>query len=497
MTTAVGEPRSLDARMCQRAVESRDARFDGVFFVGITTTHIYCRPICPARVSYPERRRFFDSACAAEQAGYRPCLRCRPELAPGRAICDSVSQLARAAAMRIVAGALNGRRVAGLARELGVSERHLRRAMEREIGASPLDLAQTHRLLLAKQLIGETTLPVTQVAYASGFRSLRRFNTAFRQQYALSPSAVRRGRLTATSNDDSRDAMPGAGEGVRLSLAYRAPFAWGPLVALLAREAVPGIEVADGTRYTRTLRLDGCTGWIDIRDGARGRAEARPQLHVTLSLSLLPVLMPLRARLRQLFDLDAEPEVIDRHLGAGGLADAVRRVPGLRLPGAIDGFEAALRALCGRHLPGLATALGEPVASGDRRLLRLMPDASRIADAGPAHLRALGLPAHVSRGLVTVARELLAGRLVLDPSADAPATIRALRDIDGIGARRAHAIVARALHWPDAFPPAGRGRTRTARVLDAERWRPWRAYAALHLALAAGAGRAPSSRRLP
>src|ERR687893_940832 len=183
---------SLDHDAWSRAVVSRDARFDGVFYVGISTTGIYCRPVCPARVSFPGRRRFFPSAAAAEQEGFRPCLRCRPELAPGLAVCDAVPRVARAAAVRIAAGALNGRSVAALAHELGVSERHLRRAMERELGVSPIELAQTHRLLLAKQLLADTSLSVTRIAFASGFQSLRRFNAVFRERYRLSPTALRR-----------------------------------------------------------------------------------------------------------------------------------------------------------------------------------------------------------------------------------------------------------------------------------------------------------------
>src|ERR687884_289006 len=182
----------LNAQICERALGARDARFDGLFFIGITTTRVYCRPVCPARVSYPGHRRFFDSAAAAERAGFRPCLRCRPELAPGRALIDAVPRLARVATHRIAAGALNGRGVAALAQELGVSERHLRRALEREIGVSPLELAQTHRLLLAKRLLADTSLSVTRIAYASGFQSLRRFYSVFRERYRLSPSEVRR-----------------------------------------------------------------------------------------------------------------------------------------------------------------------------------------------------------------------------------------------------------------------------------------------------------------
>src|SRR6266699_4515600 len=227
--------------ICQRAMRARDPRFDGVFFVGITTTGVYCRPVCPSRVARPSHRRFFESAALAERAGFRPCLRCRPELAPGRSQMDAVPRLARAAAQRIAAGALNGHALSQLARELGVSERHLRRAMEREIGVSPLALAQTHRLLLAKRLLADTALPVTRIAFASGFRSLRRFNSVFRERYGLSPSALR-----------PRGVGRREYETVRLTLAYRPPFAWDVLIALLAREALPGVEVVRDGRYART-----------------------------------------------------------------------------------------------------------------------------------------------------------------------------------------------------------------------------------------------------
>ncbi|MBA3259567.1 MAG: DNA-3-methyladenine glycosylase 2 family protein, partial [Gemmatimonadales bacterium] len=248
----------LRADVCTRALGARDARFDGLFYVGIITTRVYCRPMCPARVSYPDHRRFFDSAAAAECAGFRPCLRCRPELAPGRAPFNAVPRLADAAAYRIGAGALNGHSVADLARELGVSARHLRRALERQVGVSPVALAQTHRLLLAKRLLADTGLSVTRIAFASGFQSLRRFNTVFRERYRMSPSAVRRGRSSET-----RARRPGpAGELLRLTLAYRPPFAWDLLLRVLRRDATPGVELVEGRRYARTVGLSGRSGVI-------------------------------------------------------------------------------------------------------------------------------------------------------------------------------------------------------------------------------------------
>ncbi len=483
MTGIAVPPTQLSPDVCERALDSRDARFDGIFFVGITTTRIYCRPVCPARVSYHDRRRFFDTAASAERAGFRPCLRCRPELAPGRALIDAVPNLARVAAHRIGAGALNGHGVAQLARELGVSDRHLRRVLERELGVSPVELAQTHRLLLAKRLLADTALPVTRIAYASGFQSLRRFNSVFRERYRLSPRAVRRGTRTAP-----------AGDLVRLTLAYRPPLAWMALVALLGRDALPGVELVEGGRYGRTVRLDGRSGVVLAADAAApGAPRERTHLDVDVSPALLPALMPLLARLRNLFDLDAEPSVVDALLERGGLGALVARRPGLRIPGALDGFEAAFRVLLGGGArSAVVAALGEPFETGIAALNRLAPDAERVAEAGAARLVALGLAPRRAETLVAVARTLAAGRLWLEPGSDAGAAHRTLLAIDGVGDRLATTIVAQALHWPDAFPATDRALQRAARTSSAgelraraEAWRPWRAYAALHLRLRA------------
>src|SRR5215207_6956459 len=288
--TAAASRSSLDHDAWSRAVVSRDPRFDGVFYVGISTTGIYCRPVCPARVAYPDHRRFFASAAAAEHDGFRPCLRCRPELAPGRALVDAVPRVARAAAMRIAAGALNGRGVGRLAEELGVGERQLRRAMERELGVSPIELAQTHRLLLAKCLLTDTALPVTRVAFASGFQSLRRFNTVFQQRYRLSPSVLR---------DRPRRAIPSStsdlpGDWIRLTLGFRAQLAWDALVRRIAPDTPPGVGLLDRSRYGRTVALEGCRGLIFLEDAP---APAAPHVNLDLTVSLLPALMPLLARL--------------------------------------------------------------------------------------------------------------------------------------------------------------------------------------------------------
>ena len=477
----------LQANICQRAVHARDARFDGIFFVGITTTRVYCRPVCPARVSYPERRRFFESAACAERAGYRPCLRCRPELAPGRALMDAVPRLARLAAQRIGAGALNGHTVAELAVELGVSERHLRRALERELGVSPAELAQTHRLLLAKRLLAETSLPVTRIAFASGFQSLRRFNSVFRERYRLSPTALRRAVPSAAP-------APGPpGDFVTLTLAYRKPFDWELLSALLARGAMPGVVMVEGGRFGRTVKLEDRSGVVLVENAA-----ARSHLNVAVSLSLLPVLMPLLARLRRLFDLDAEPAVVDGHLEQHGLASLVQRRPGIRIPGALDGFEVALRSLIlgldqpieAAHdlLVRVACTLGEEIQTGIPALCRLAPSPERVAAAGAEALESAGVSRRTAEAIAGVARALAGGALRLEPGRDVAATHRALMELEGVGERLATLIVMRALYWPDAFPAsdpalqraAGTSSRRALRA-RAEHWRPWRAYAAQHL----------------
>jgi len=515
MTATAPHPPMLDAESCAQALASRDPRFDGVFFVGISSTMIYCRPVCPARVAYPDRRRFFASAAAAEHDGFRPCLRCRPELAPGRALVDAVPRVARAAATRIAAGALNGRGVGLLARELGVGERQLRRAMERELGVSPVELAQTHRLLLAKCLLTDTALPVTRVAFASGFQSLRRFNTVFQERYRMSPSGLRQGRRAAARAGSPAGPAPDL---VRLTLAYRPPLAWDPLLDQLAADALPGVEAVEPGRYARTVQLDRCRGVVTVERAVwspatrclRGASADRMagtgpggELAVHLSASLLPVLMPLLARLRQLFDLDAEPSVIDDHLADGGLAAAVARRPGLRMPGAFDGFEAALRELLraadrdagasarsGAAAGRIAEALGETIETELPGVVRLAPTAGRVAGAGAPFLARLGVPPRSADAIVAVARAVTDGALHLAPGADVPSTLLALAEISGVGERTATAIVMRALQWPDAFPASDGSLQRAAGVRGtsalrrmAERWRPWRAYAAAHLAL--------------
>jgi len=499
---------SLDAQasVFARALDARDARFDGIFFVGITSTRIYCRPVCPARVAYHSHRRFFASAAAAEHAGFRPCLRCRPELAPGRAVVDAIPRIARAAEQRIAAGALNGHSVAELAREMGLSERHLRRALDRALGISPVKLAQTHRLLFAKRLLADTALPVTQVAFASGFQSLRRFNAAFREQYRIPPSAVRRSPRPA-AGAASGPAQPSQ-QFVRLTLAYRAPFAWDVLVSCLAGEAIGGVEVLDGRRYGRTIEIAGRAGAIFAEDAPNASGQpGAAHVSIDVSSSLVPVLMPLLAKLRQLFDLDAEPLAIDAHLSQSGLASLVATHPGVRIPGAVDGFDIALRAIlrgrarmsrtvvieCGGASSAdpaarVTWALGSPIDTGVPALARLSPTAAQIADAGAARIQELGVSAGRAQAAIALARLVADGALRLDPGGDVAAASRALATVPGVGEQLTAMLVSRALRWPDVLPTSDKSLQRAAGVPSqatllrlSQRWRPWRAYAALHL----------------
>ena len=466
------------------AMRARDARFDGVFFVGVTTTGVYCRPICPARTPGADRVRFYPSAALAERDGFRACLRCRPELAPGNAPVDSVPALARAAARRIDAGYLNEHSVEELADRLGVTDRHLRRALESELGASPLELAQTRRLALAKQLLHDSRLGLAEIAFAAGFASVRRFNDAFRARFGRPPSALRKD-VTSTVEP---------GDAIVLRLDTRPPFDWARLCGFLAARAIPGVEQVDGACYRRGVVLDGVAGWIEARL-ATGRPAA---VALRVSASLAPRLMAVLARVRALFDLDAHPAAIAERLGADRrLAASLRAHPGLRVPGAFDGWELALRAILGQQIAvsaattlagRLVARLGAANPAAPAGLDRMAPSPARILDAGAAEVAAIGLPAQRARTIVALADAVRRGVVDLSIGADPETTTSALFALPGIGPWTASYIAMRALAWPDAFLGGdlivrrALGVT-TARAAEerAERWRPWRAYAVLHL----------------
>ena len=474
---------TIDDDVCYRALTARDTRFDGMFFVGVKTTGIYCRPVCTAKTPGRKSCRFFGSTALAEQAGFRPCLRCRPELAPGHAPVDNTRTIARTAAARIEAGALSdGGSLEDLAASLGLSSRQLRRSVRKELGVSPVELAQTNRLLLAKRLIAETQLPMVQVAFAAGFESVRRFNALFQSHYRLTPSTLRR----SSSNETATDSL-------RLTLAYRPPLDWGALLRFLAARAIPGVEcVADNT-YHRTISIGEHRGWLSVSPVAN-----RNLLAVDLATALAPALQPILARLRNLFDLDARPDIITGQLALDPLlAASVKRRPGLRVPGAFDSFELGLRAILGQQvsvrgastLAGrFAERFGEPIETPLPCLNRLAPAAAALAAARSATLAGLGVPKTRAESLRNLARVIARREIDLDSGLEPTAIIAQLVELPGIGPWTAEYIAMRALRWPDAFPVGDLGlmkasKMTSARSLEkaAEAWRPWRAYAAMHL----------------
>ena len=466
----------LDADVCHHALLAHDTRFDGVFFTGVSSTGIYCRPVCTAKTPKRENCTFYPSAASAERAGYRPCLRCRPELAPGNAPVDANSRLAARAAIRIEAGALCDGSTAELAAELGVTARHLRRVFHSEFGVAPIELAQTQRLLLAKRLLTDTNLPITEIAFASGFASLRRFNALFQERYRLNPTALRKVR-TMTPDSDT----------LTCDLAFRPPYDWQALVRFLIGHASASIEGMEGERYVRTVAIEEHKGWI-----AAMPLPNRHALRVEVSAGLTPVLLPLLNRIKFLFDLDAAPDLILAQLG-----DIAKPHPGLRVPGTLNGFEMAVRAVLGQQISvqaattlsgRFAAAFGEAIATPFASLTRLTPTPERVAAVEIEEIIALGIIRARANTILGLARAVHSGAIILEPGSNVEQTIVNLKALPGIGEWTAQYIAMRALAHPDAFPHTDLGIYKALnehnpkRVLElAERWRPWRAYAAMHL----------------
>ena len=484
----------LDADSCFRALAARDPRFDGTFFVGVTTTGIYCRPVCRARTPGRDRCVFFRSAAEAERAAFRACFLCRPELAPrdGR---SAVSALVAAAVARIEAGFLDEGSVEGLAAAVGATSRHLRRRMLAEVGAAPVELAQSLRLGLAKRLLQDSALPLAEVALASGFGSVRRFNAAFRARFERPPSALRR-----------EHGAPIAGDAILLRLDFRPPLDWEALLAFLRVRAVPGVERVEGGVYRRTVRLGEARGWVAVRPAAAGKA-----LSAEVSPSLAGALVPLVGRLRALLDLDAHPAAVDGHLGTDpGLAPLVLRHPGLRVPGAFDAFETAVRAVLGQQVSvAAATTLagrmartqGDAVATPFHGLDRVFPPPEAVAALDEDAVARIGMPGARARTLLALARGWAA--LGLDRrcgglQGELDRAMDALRAIPGVGPWTASYLGMRALGAPDAFPAADLGLRKALGGISAARaaahaegWRPWRSYATLHLWTALSEGALP------
>ncbi len=492
---------TLDREALYRALRTRDARFDGRIFVGVHTTGIYCRPICPARTPKLENIDFYPSAAAAQEAGFRPCLRCRPESSPDLAAWRGTSSTVARALTLIAEGALDGDEadVEGLALRLGIGERQLRRLFTQHLGASPIAVAQTRRVLFAKQLIHETRMSMVEVAEAAGFGSVRRFNATFRGLYGRPPSELR--RLSA-----------GVGAGrepvasITLKLSYVPPYDWDAMIGFLAGRAIAGVEMVARGRYRRTIGLDGVHGTIEVAPIAD-----RDALAATIRFPNVRALPTIVARIRRVFDLGADVTAINAQLAADPhLATLIAARPGLRVPGAWDGFELAVRAVLGqqitvgaaRRLAGkLVATYGEPlhpavVEDGDG-LTSVFPSPGRLATAAFA---TLGMPRARAATLSALAASAAADARLFERERDLEAAIARLRALPGIGEWTAQYVAMRALREPDAFPASDVGLLRAmaaggmrptpeALAKRAEAWRPWRAYAAQHLWTSdAGAG---------
>ncbi len=495
---------TIDGDAAYQVLLAHDARFDGRLFVGVTSTGVYCRPIC--RVRMPARRncRFFTTPAQAEAESFRPCLKCRPEIAPGPGlpwtVMDASRTLARQAANALDEFAANGDApsVAEVAARLGVSDRHLRRIFFAEHGVTPLQYLQTRRLLLAKQLLTDTRMPVAQIALTSGFRSLRRFNAAFVDGYRMNPTRLRRAapRAGASASAGARDGgtqAAASAEAITVTLGYRAPFDSRALLAFIAQRAIAGVEVASGATVRRTVRagaIGASAGWLEARFVPE---KARVQLSFAPALG--PVSGAVIAVVRRWLDLDAAPETIAETL-TGLPGD-----PGLRLPGSVDAFELAVRAVLGQQVTvaaartlarRLVERFGSDVETPWVDVTRAFPGPADLATVPIERIAELGIirsRVGAIQALATAWSELVP---MLAPGATPEALVERLRSLPGIGPWTAHYVAMRALGWPDAFPPGDVAALKAMRQLfgvatpraaeaHAEAWRPWRAYALLRL----------------
>jgi AraC family transcriptional regulator of adaptative response / DNA-3-methyladenine glycosylase II len=475
----------LDPAACYRALLARDARYDGLFFICVRTTGIYCRPICPARFPRFANCVFVPTAAAAQEAGFRPCLRCRPESSPDLGAWRGTSATVSRALALIEGGALDGGDLAALAARLGIGERHLRRLFRRHLGATPITVAQTRRVLLAKQLIHQTDLSMTEVALASGFGSIRRFNETFRQLYRRPPGELRRRTIS----------RPPA-SGISLLLPYRPPYDWPAMIGFLAARAIPGLECITEGSYRRVIEVDGAVGSLEVDD-----VPDQSSLRATVRFPRLDILPVIIARIRRVFDLGADPAAIAAALAPDPiLAPLVTARPGLRVPGAWDGFEIAVRAILGQQITvkaatrlagRLVAALGTPAADriGLPGLTHAFPRPDRFDVTVVA---GLGMPQSRAAALAGLSVAALADPRLFDPRRDLDEAVASLRALPGIGEWTAQYIAMRALRESDAFLAAdvalqrrlgvdGRRPSAAELLARAERWRPWRAYAVMHL----------------
>lgn len=469
---------------------ANDPRFDGRFFVGVSSTGIYCRPVCHARRPKEENCTFFTSAAEAEQAGYRPCLLCRPEIAPGTSRVDATSSLAKRAARFIEENCGNGENLEELAKILGCTDRHLRRVFETEYHVSPVQYLQTCRLLLAKNLLTDTNLQVMDVALASGFKSLRRFNDAFKEKYHLTPTDLRK-----QMSKEKRECTD-----IKVSLGYRPPYLWDEILRFLEQRTIPGVDVVKNGVYYRTVFIQTAKGafirgWTAISNNPRKNA-----LEVTLGESLLPVLPQVLGRIKNMFDLYCDPEAISETLQSMNELKNEVFVKGIRLPGCFDPFEMSVRAILGQQITvkaastlagRIVSALGERLETPVKELTHTFPTPERIVELDGAigdHLGPLGVIRSRAEAILSLAQAIMKNEICFDQCIDPAEEIKKLQAIKGIGSWTANYIAMRTMAWPDAFLETDIGikhalPERSPKELRdlSEQWRPWRSYATISL----------------
>ena len=479
----------LQAEVYERARLARDSRFDGQFYVGVKTTGIYCRPICPANAPKSENVSFYPSAAAAGEAGFRPCLRCRPECAPGTPAWSGTSTTVRRGLRLISSGALDDGNVETLANRLGVTSRHLRRLFTKHLGASPLAVAHTQRLHFAKRLIDETSLPMNHISNAAGFGSVRRFNDTFQKTYGRTPRDLRR------SGNEAQ--LTGRTATLTVKLAYRRPFSWPAMVEFFLHRATPGVEQVAGSIYRRTFSFNGDHGIVEVQPHAQDG-----YLSLTLFSINTGALFDTVQCAREVFDLDAPANEIGSALGQDEkLRVMLNQHPGIRVPGAWDGFELTVRAILGQQISvkgattiagRIATRYGETLnLAGDDNaygLNRIFPTPERLVRA---RFNNLGIIRSRAETIRSVARAVISGDIHFDSSQDPEEFCESLKSIRGIGDWTAQYVAMRALKNPDAFPGSDLGLIKaidypnrvTPKELEkrAEGWRPWRSYAAMLL----------------
>jgi AraC family transcriptional regulator, regulatory protein of adaptative response / DNA-3-methyladenine glycosylase II len=464
----------LGSDICWQAIRSRDRRFDGRFFVAAVTTGVYCRSICPVPFAKPNNISLYPSAAAAETGGFRPCRRCRPETSPGTPAWIGSSAVVSRALRLMREGALNDGDVESLAERLGIGSRQLRRLFVQYLGASPVKIASTHRVHFARSLIEETDLPMSTVALNAGFNSIRQFNHAIRTTSGQSPSELRRSR------DSSLTAPRQSGLVIRLN--YRPPLNWSALISFLGSRATPGVELVEQGSYRRTIATGASAGVIDIRPD-----QEHARLIVRVELADYDGLMTVVERVRRIFDLGADPLQIASHLSRDpALKPLLDERPGLRVPGVWDDFELVVRAILGYQLPAmesnalageLVRAFGRPIETPVARLTHLFPQPGELADAD---LSCLGIPCERAVSIRAMARLVLRKQLTFESARSLQDTISRLTAVPGVSVETAHYIAMRAFGEPDAFPAYELGLVDEIGPIT-EIWRPWRAYAAMHL----------------